>query len=339
MATPPAISRSIAVLAVGFAFIGSLPAAPATHPAAVATPAAAKKEESQWVFSLLPKSLQKNPRLELTVITEMTEEGKKLPAVSPGSPAYFDTFSAGYHAMGELSANENPVAEAEIRKLLISSLAMSGYLPEKPPAHPATLMIIFSWGTHNLLVDLDEENSTLDPTAVARNLLDRAALVGGTKFSERLKQLFREANDLATANYTPPADPTGTVPAMPSPIPPQMMEFMNPVERFKRESTRNDFLVDQAASDVYYVVASAYDLSAMKAKHRVLLWRTRMTVASAGVSQEQSLPTMVYAAGPFFGKDMTDAEIIHRKVIPDGTVEIGVPRVVEPEETPAKTGK
>ena len=35
----------------------------------------------QWVFSLLPKSFQKNPLLELTVITETTEAGKKLPPV------------------------------------------------------------------------------------------------------------------------------------------------------------------------------------------------------------------------------------------------------------------
>ena len=52
----------------------------------------AKKESSDWVFSILPKSLQKNPRLELTVITEMTDAGKSWPPVSAGKPAYL-TFS------------------------------------------------------------------------------------------------------------------------------------------------------------------------------------------------------------------------------------------------------
>ena len=65
--------------------------------------AAPKKESSsEWVFSLLPKSMQKNPRLELTVITEMTEAGKKLPPVSAAAPAYFELFTTGPDAVVRL---------------------------------------------------------------------------------------------------------------------------------------------------------------------------------------------------------------------------------------------
>ena len=58
--------------------------------------AAAPRDSANWVFELLPKAFQRNPRLNLTVITELTAEGKKLPDVSAQHPAYFLAQSAGY---------------------------------------------------------------------------------------------------------------------------------------------------------------------------------------------------------------------------------------------------
>jgi hypothetical protein len=119
-------------------------------------------------------------------------------------------------------------------------------------------------------------------------------------------------------------------------ITPELLEFTNPVNLFKRSDPKNEFLVDQAASNVYYVVASAYDYKAMLAKQRVLLWRTRMTVASAGISQDQGLPTLVLTAAPYFGKEMAEPEIINKRAVRDGSVEVGTPTVVEPEKDPAR---
>src|SRR5690349_15487252 len=77
------------------------PPPPAPTPASTASPApAAKSESSGWVFSILPKSLQKNPTIDLTVITEMTELGKKLPPVTPAKPAYYLTKSGGFQQRG-----------------------------------------------------------------------------------------------------------------------------------------------------------------------------------------------------------------------------------------------
>ena len=302
---------------------------PAVAISAAPTKTSAVKGDSGWVFSLLPKSLQKNPRLDITVITEMTEAGKKLPPVSPAKPAYFDLFSSGYHALGERTANERTVPEQELQGILTKSLAANGYLLAKPPEHAPSLVVLYTWGTHNLLVEGDADNPALSPEAVERNMLDRAALVGGKKFAEELKGLFERTNDLATASHTPPSDPTGLVPDVQPVIAPEQMAFMNPVNIFKHQSIKNEILVDQAASNVYYVVASAYDYESMKAKKPVLLWRTRMTVASDGVSQTQSLPTLVLAAAPYFGKDMPEPEIISKRTVPDGTVEVGTPTVVE----------
>jgi hypothetical protein len=164
----------------------------------------------------------------------------------------------------------------------------------------------------------------LSGNAVARNLLDRAALVGGDKFARELLKLFEEADAMSLAASATP--PPGSEPVFTA----AMMDFANPVNMFKRRSAKNEFLVDQAASDVYYVVASAYDYKAMAANQRVLLWRTRMTVASSGVSPQQSLPTLVLSAGPFFGKDMPEPETLSKRSMREGNVEIGTPTVVEP---------
>ena len=107
--------------------------------------AAPKKESSsEWVFSLLPKSMQKNPRLELTVITEMTEAGKKLPPVSAAAPAYFELFTTGPKHLGHSQGNEKTLPADEVERLLTRSLTTHGYRLAQPPKHPASLMILYT---------------------------------------------------------------------------------------------------------------------------------------------------------------------------------------------------
>lgn len=289
-----------------------------------------KKEEAQWVFSLLPKSFQKNPNLELTVITEMTDEGKKLPPVTPDHPAYYVLQSSGYHQLGDSSGEKRVLPEADIERTLTKSLASNGYLGAKEPAQPPTLAIFYTWGTHNMLVEGDPENPALSGEQIARNLLDRAALVGGEKFARKMLDLFVQADSMAEASRVP------TPPDGQPVITQEMMDFANPVNLFKLESPKHEFLVDQFADDVYYVVASAYDYKSLAEKRRKLLWRTRMTVASKAVSQEQTLPTLILNAAPYFGREMDEAETFVKKAVPEGKVDIGTPTVVPSEPAAAR---
>ena len=129
------------------------PLAPAvpTPPAAAAAkakPKAGEKSGSQWVFSLLPKSLQKNPKVEMTVITEITEEGKKLPEVRPQKPVYYVAQSAGFHSLGHGPANEKAPPPDALQAMLEKSLATNGYLPAKQPGPSPGLLVIYMWGSH-----------------------------------------------------------------------------------------------------------------------------------------------------------------------------------------------
>jgi hypothetical protein len=253
----------------------------------------------------------------------MTDEGRKRPAVSPTNPAFFEVFSAGPKNLGDSQGSEVTVKGTDIERLLVRSLATNGYLPAKSSAQPPSLLILYTWGSHFLLTEGDEENPVLSGQQVARNLLDRATLVGGEKFARELLDAFRQADAMSIAASARP--PPGGEAVMTS----AAFEFANPVNLFKRRSAKIESLVDQSASDVYYVVASAYDYASVAKNQRVLLWRTRMTVAAAGVSSEQSLPTLVLSAAPFFGRDMPEAEVLSKRSVPEGTVEVGTPTVVE----------
>src|SRR5262245_48642526 len=102
------------------ALLALMSALTAAEPAAPAAPAPKKEEKkSEWVFSLLPKSLQKNPRIDLTVITEMTPLGKKFPEVTPAKPVYYITQSAGFNQRGHAPGNERTLKEADLERLLV----------------------------------------------------------------------------------------------------------------------------------------------------------------------------------------------------------------------------
>jgi hypothetical protein len=314
------------ILFLGFA----LPVFAAELPAPAGLPPAAPKDsgKNQWVFSILPKSLQKNPLLDLTVITEMTDAGRQAAPVTPEHPGYFELFSAGFRQLGDVPANEKTLAKEDVAKLLTRALATNGYHPAKAPEQPPSVLIIYTWGSHNRRDEADAENPSLSAQAVAANILDRAALVGGERFAQKLLELFEQADSMqiaASARVPPGGEQV---------ITPEMVEFANPVAMFRRASGKNESLLDQTTNDVYYVVASAYDYRSATSNRKILLWRTRMTVAAQGVSQEQTLPTLMLSAGPYFGRDMPEAELLTKRPVPNGTVEIGTPVVVPSAEAP-----
>ena len=305
---------------------------PAPAPPAATAKAAPKSNSSGWGFSLLPRSLQKNPVLEFTVMTEVSDVGKGLPPVSPERPVYYVPFPGGAHEFGDAYLGETMLKAEDVERLLVRALAQNGYLPAQLPARPPALLVIYTWGTHNPASD----------GQVTSNFLDRAMLVGGKKFARQVRELMQPTSELEMTSS--PIDLSiGTESAVegdstaaggsawqPPPVLPDWASALtNPISRFKLRDPKNEFLWDQTADTVYFVVASAYDYRAAAAHERKLLWRTRMTVSATGVSQSQSLPALIATAAPFFGKEMADPETISKRPVPEGKVKIGEPTVVE----------
>ena len=91
--------------------------------------------KGKWAFHLLPKTLQKNPALDMTVITEMTPEGAKRPLVTPEAPAYYFLQPTKLMSVGEGSVGRKPVPADALQAMMQSALAKNGFLAAAPPEH------------------------------------------------------------------------------------------------------------------------------------------------------------------------------------------------------------
>lgn len=294
------------------------------------TPLEPAQPKWSWLQALLPKAFQTNPKLDMTVYTEMTDLGHKLSPVSPEHPATYQLDYAGFHPMGELSAGHQLPTQEEMEQLLTRVLNSQGYQAVTPATQPPDLLLVYIWGTHNRITQLDDD-SPASAEAVRRNIIERALLVGGKKFADELNKVIDDSQRAA--------DGAASTARLPGFTPIMMTDLDTPVKKFELKNPNNQFLLEQSLDDCYYVVASAYDYRAVAAGKKELLWRTRMTVNAQGVSMQQALPTVVMSAGPFFGRETVESAVIQRRAVPDGTIEIGTPTVVQASDPGAAAAK
>ena len=266
------------------------------------------------------------------MITEVTAEGKKLAEVNVQHPAHYIAQSAGYRRTIGAPSGDMTLPLQKIDEFVRRSLATRGYLPASATA-PATLVLVYSWGVHARL----DQDGTLTGDQLAQNLLDRAGLVGGENFKGEFMAMLAEATaQVDSAVSSPTRHMTMDGAAVAPVLGPEQLEFISPVNRFRERSAKNEFLLEQVAGDVYYVIVSAYDHEALARGQRVLLWRTRMTVSADEVSQTDSLPTLINSSAPYFGREMSEPATLTPRTFPKGRV-ILAPLVFPDEEPDAPT--
>ncbi|HVU36516.1 MAG TPA: hypothetical protein VHE61_23960 [Opitutaceae bacterium] len=326
--------------------------------AATRPPPPPEKPRSQFVFSLLPKSFQKHPSLDFHVITEMTPAGRKLPEPAPGHPVYYLEQAGKFTQLGHNApANEHPPAAADLTRGMERALAESNYLPATPKTALPAIVVVFNYGSfarfstdaydfqqmsemEDLFANADPSQATpgdflqtgedrdadsllpivLSTPEARTDVLQRAELIGGDKFAAELAKALNQEASYKQAQ-----------PAMGMP----QIEATSPFHQFMNENASTMDLVEESFSSCYFVIASAYDYAAMRHGRRILLWRTKMTVNSMGISMGESLPSLVLSAGPYFGRDMTEPVTLSRKIDRQGEVKLGTPRVIDYSEAPA----
>lgn len=316
-----ALTSSFAVLALAAA--GSAQEGP---------PAEKSRERSPLVFSILPRAFQQRPHVDFNVITEMTEEGRQAPKPAAGAPLYYITKPSGFVQLGQgAPAAEKPPAVERMERVLERALAASGYRGADPQ-HPPSLVIFYTWGSHsNPLLDEDPENNTVPNKVLIDELIERARLVGGNKFAQEFIQAMATQGAAQRAMPKPRVDPTGAVETqfnVQGEAAGAMTQIFSPVEAFRQRSGKHRALMEDVSGSIYFVIASAYDFQSVATEKRILLWRTKMTVNSRGVAMTETLPALIASAGPYFGKDMTETEVVTQRISRDGTVEIGTPEVI-----------
>lgn len=240
-------------------------AVPETAPAALA---------DGFDFSLLPGAFSPNPRLMMTVFTDMTAHGRTLPAASREKPVHFVALDEGLRSEGEPTGGGLPPPPAALQDILFRSLSAGGYEPAGEGTPPG-LILIYYWGSHYAM-DLDFRN--MFPERHDRQMMERALLVGGRDFRRKIGHQIE-------FGYT-----------------------------FADRGPKDLFLIQQAAHDMYFVVVSAYDYAEMAAGRRRLAWRTTMTVSTSGVAMRDALPPLVVTSGDYFGRETSEPVAIKRRV-------------------------
>lgn len=317
-----------------------------------------------WQFSLLPRAFQKRPLLDFAVITEMTADGKRFPPPSPGKPVYYRVQPGKFTQMGnEAPANERPPPIEELQRAMQSALGAGGFVESVDGNRPPQLLVVFNYGSFaRFATGQAEANAeaeaiqaylnaldanarspnpkpapeppaaTLSPdtadqllpyvmqdVTMRRDVIERAALIGGAKFAQELNEAIEREIDYRQ---------TRTIPGPPETDP------SSPLNLFRKKNRKLEYFVEESFSSCYFVIASAYDYTAAGKGERVLLWRTKMTVNSLGISMTESLPALVLSSGPYLGRPMTEAATLSKRIVRDGRVEVGTPTVVE--EKPEK---
>ncbi|HKB89369.1 MAG TPA: hypothetical protein VKC60_02505 [Opitutaceae bacterium] len=269
----------------------------------LATPsfAANRENSAQTKFrwqDLLPRSLQANPRINVNIVTEMTDEGKKLPVVSVDHPVYYIGHDGGYLEEGDIVAGERPPNAKMLSKTLQNALIQAGYRGADRE-HPPTIFILYRWGSFNAYHDSLNPNETIDDFQW-KNLLARVALVGGIKFAVDFAQAMK----------------------------------MGRLESFRMRDEVSGSLLDESFGDLYFLIAAAYDIEAMKKRERKLLWKTKISTGSQGLAMDETLPLLVSRSAQYFGREMTGPVQLFTRLHKD-KVEIGTATVqgyIDPSE-------
>jgi hypothetical protein len=224
--------------------------------------------------------------------------------------------SSGYHGEGDGVSQEKTISVEHLEKMVEKALT-DGYYFEATKEHPASVVLFFVWGVHAKLA-VDDPNTGdggVDDVGY-RNLLSRAALVGGTEFAKELAAALEEQSWSATGD-----------------------KLMNPVYRFVIRSNKNRMLMEQVLDDCYYVVVSAYDSAALARGEKKLLWRTKMSTSAQGVSLAETSSALVASGGPYFGREMTEPSLVDKRISRNGKVELGELKFKGFEESAAKPAK
>ena len=262
-------------------------------------------------FSLLPKTFQSKPEIDMTVFTTVTDAGRMVAPASPDHPVYYVAQPGGFREFGGTYAGVHPPPVADLERVMKKALASQGYLPATDAAHRPSVFVVFTWGMHSRL---DPVTEAISPQARTQNILERASLVGGFGFAHRVGQAYEES---ALSQLSGPSFADAS------------FKLIDPVHRLTEESVKSEYLMDQINEDIYFVVASAYDYAAVAQGKRTLLWRTNMTVNTSGVNMKETLPPLIATAAPFFGRETDGPEALQRRIYRKGQVDIGQATVVE----------
>ncbi len=229
--------------------------------------------------------------VEVTVNTDVTPAGAKLPPASPGHPVYYLGVSMGYRDLGGIIAGDKLPSEKTMDTWVARALAKQGYLPADAK-HPPTEIVVFTWGS--LYVNWFTGNPDFPQQMNRGQMLQ---FMGGEKLG--LVSRFPTFPDMELA--------------------PELTLLKPSAQKIRTASS----------GDLYMAALLGYDLQAALHKKAVLLWRTRIACPSRGLVMADTLPKMITIAAPLIARETAVPEWIRASDVYKPVVKIGNPVVEE----------
>ncbi|MBX7122977.1 MAG: hypothetical protein K1X42_12685 [Opitutaceae bacterium] len=239
---------------------------------------------------LLPKH-----DIQVITVTDTTPAGLLRRPVSVTNPMYYMAVSAGFRDFGGIMGGIKEPPREAVYKAMAAVLAKQGYLPASDQ-HPAQLMLLWTWGTMNT----DRMYSMSNPDDVEGRQINR-------------RQLLRFMG----------AYKLGLVSKEPDPL---MDDIMMQGVLFRNAD--QELIEDLSTEDLYVIAIAAYDFQAAMKKEKMLLWTTKISCPSIGLSLPETLPVMLALAAPNIGRETPKPVAVRAtdKFTPD--VKIGESTVV-----------
>lgn len=338
-----ALFTSLAVIAV---YGCSTVEAFAAERAADSAPTTPARSGPKWSFNLLPRSFQRRPELRIWVFTEQTPRGLQLRPPSADEPMHFISQSGGYHAMGE-SVREKPPTPGALQRVLQGALHSQGLEPADEE-HPARLLLVFSWGSHNREIEMGgqefdearlgdgERIDDFDRFSSSRPTDSMARIVRASpnvmRWGEDQPAAMRKQDQIERAALlvgdTFARQFRADVLSLPEddgPNGPVMAHLMNSAGLHPR----GYFLAQTINQSLYFVIVTAFDLHSLSQNQREPLWRTKIAITSDGVSMTETMPALLVEAAPFMGRDTGAGALITRRIDRRGRVVIGEAEVID----------
>ncbi|MDO8542665.1 MAG: hypothetical protein Q7S40_19670 [Opitutaceae bacterium] len=232
--------------------------------------------------------------VQIIAVTDATPVGALRRTVSPASPVYYSAINVGYHDFGGIIAGEKIPPRDQVVKTIANVLAKQGYLPAND-AQPPSLLLLWTWGTMNT---------------------DRMYMGGddieGRQVNRRQLLRFMGAYKLGMISK----DKSGF-----------QDELFTSGQLFR--DADSEMLDDLATEDLYVAAISAYDYTAAQRKEKVLLWTTKISCPSRGLSLPETLPVMLALAGPHIGRETAKPVSIKATEHYKPEVKVGDPTLVE----------
>src|SRR6185312_8048647 len=190
-------------------------------------------------FRLAPRSMQADPLLDITIMTDVTDAGKKLPKVTKDHPAYYVAHSEGFKELGEGVPTGETLGEEDMARFMKSSLADGGYLEAGAATQPPTQIVLYSWGLYSKQIDYGQGTTALD----TKEMFDRASIIGGDEFAVKLLKMLQWKSAVG-ASTKGKRNKTSNI--------------SDPMYIYQLEGGRNhELMMEMADNDIYYVIASA----------------------------------------------------------------------------------